>query len=240
MSLLARLSHHLATTEDDGSQTPAGTPGLSPHEHVVLAAHSVYKSSHMGMDRRKMVHQNDSHHVPKGTWDGAKTSLQAKGHLNKAGAITPQGKAHLKALHPHGITSVSGIVAQHKLPTIDPANHKYEAEATVSLKDRIGAKTLTEAAGSAKARPLWEDLVAKPMRFWNARDIQYAIEDLATAAERYEDGEGRFGYARKSGRRGDSCEGEKKAKEMLKGALATLRDSASSFKKFADHCDADY
>jgi len=111
-----------------------------------------------------------------------------------------------------------------------------------SLGARIGAKTLTEAAEAAPAaRPLWEDLIAKPMRFWSAREIQYAIEDLATAAERFQDGEGRFGMVKYSRRRkDDNCEDEKKGKELLLAAVKELRGAANSMKKCADHCDSDY
>jgi len=124
------------------------------------------------------------------------------------------------------------------------ADARKHEDAGPSLGARIGARALTEqteAEAAAHPRPLLEDLVAaRSVRFFSPRDIQYAIEDLATAAERFQERDSRFSYM-KLGRRGkDSCEDEKKAKAMLEAALKELRESANAVKKYADLCDADY
>lgn len=125
-----------------------------------------------------------------------------------------------------------------------------EVSESTSLKARLGARSLTEQAEPevppagfkpTPNRPLLEDLMAaRPLRFFSPRDIQYSIEDLATAAERFQDRDARYGYVKYSSRRGkDSCEDEKKAKAMLDSALKELRDAAGAVKKYADLCDAD-
>lgn len=124
---------------------------------------------------------------------------------------------------------------------ITPLHEQTQAPASgASLGDRLGARFLTEQTGSPKApRRLWEDMVARPLRFFSPRDIQYAIEDLTTASERYQDSQSKWGYFRPRKGGGGACEDEKKGKTLLTDALKELRGASSVMKKYADHCEAD-
>jgi hypothetical protein len=66
---------------------------LTEHEAIVLEATASLKSSYNGKDRYQMSQLWDGKpSMTRAQWDEAKTSLIAKGLLNKAGAITVNGK----------------------------------------------------------------------------------------------------------------------------------------------------
>jgi hypothetical protein len=74
---------------------------LTPHEKIVLAATSRYKSSYAGQSRYQQARYDFKYynlaekHGPFPTmeqWEATKESLVSKGLLNRAGAITPAGK----------------------------------------------------------------------------------------------------------------------------------------------------
>jgi hypothetical protein len=78
---------------------PAPSAELTDHEKIVLEATCSLKSSYGGRDRYQMAccdHLGNPYGtLPKMTrddWNAAKASLQTKGLLNKAGAITVAGK----------------------------------------------------------------------------------------------------------------------------------------------------
>lgn len=77
----------------DSAAGLAEADDLSHHEKVVLSATRHYKSKHMGRDRREMMNLDHDYDMSAEEWEKHKASLQAKGHLNKAGAITPSGKS---------------------------------------------------------------------------------------------------------------------------------------------------
>jgi hypothetical protein len=76
---------------------PAPSAELNNHERIVLEATCSLKSSYGGRDRYQMACIDHLAYgaLPKMTreqWNSAKASLQAKGLLNKAGAVTPAGR----------------------------------------------------------------------------------------------------------------------------------------------------
>jgi hypothetical protein len=73
---------------------PAPSAELSEHEQIVLNATCSLKSSHNGRDRYQMAceHYSRDPLMTREQWNLAKASLQAKGLLNKAGAVTVAGK----------------------------------------------------------------------------------------------------------------------------------------------------
>jgi hypothetical protein len=163
-------------------------------------------------------------------------------HTKGTGKLPHGGLWHDLGMHGSPQAAASAARRHH-----DQISGGKGVNESMSLKDRLGARALTEqdngtatpaspAETPPKNRPLLEDLIAsRPLRFFSARDIQYAIEDLATAAERFKD---RPSY-KYGGRRKDSCEDEKKGKELLTFAQKELRDAAGAFKKYADHCEDD-
>jgi hypothetical protein len=79
---------------------PAKTDELTPYEKLVLTATRSLKSSYGGQDRYEMMSSEyrsrsilgELAYPTRAQWDETKTTLIAKGLLNKAGAITVQGR----------------------------------------------------------------------------------------------------------------------------------------------------
>jgi hypothetical protein len=76
---------------------PAPSAELNEHEKIVLEATCSLKSSYGGRNRYQMAccdypHSDQKPLMTCDQWNAAKTSLQAKGLLNKAGAVTVTGR----------------------------------------------------------------------------------------------------------------------------------------------------
>lgn len=65
---------------------------LSRDEKIVLSATRCFKSSYAGIKNYRFSEANQSTGISLEAWDAAKASLIGKGLLNKAGAITDQGR----------------------------------------------------------------------------------------------------------------------------------------------------
>ena len=67
---------------------------LTDYEKLVLSATASYKSSYGGRDRYQMARDDNRGNLfpTRDEWERCKTSLVAKGLLNKAGAITVAGR----------------------------------------------------------------------------------------------------------------------------------------------------
>lgn len=84
--------------DDATKMLPASGESLAPFESIVLKATREYKSSYNGQDRYQMAKGGISYFdrgnafPSRSEWESAKQSLIARKFLNKAGAITPDGR----------------------------------------------------------------------------------------------------------------------------------------------------
>lgn len=100
----------------------------------------------------------------------------------------------------------------------------FDEERDMSLFDRLTEDTdLTE----TKHEPLEEMFMGRPMRYVNPRDLQYSLEDAATACERH--------WADRKRHR--SPEGQKEMKASYDAMVKALRTAATKAKECADHCE---
>lgn len=77
---------------DTAKLLPAPTSELSDDEKTVLAATAGLKSSYGGIPNFRFHEASRSTGITLERWDAAKASCISKGFLNKAGAITTQGR----------------------------------------------------------------------------------------------------------------------------------------------------
>ena len=106
-SMFCGKDHGLTFTvhpNDATKMLPSGNE-LTEHEKTVLTATKSYKASYAGMDRYQMAQSEDYRFAKpfptRPEWQLAKESLITKKLLNKAGAITIDGRASIQSRQPH-------------------------------------------------------------------------------------------------------------------------------------------
>jgi len=90
---------------------PAPSDDITIYEKIVLVATRSLKASYGGIKDFRFVEANKYTGITREQWDNAKTALINKGLLNKAGAITPNGRNYAGSENLYNLKLTDAVVS---------------------------------------------------------------------------------------------------------------------------------